>query len=78
MPIFWLIAGNSLELIILNYNSDIYNGESNYLSIVKSNKIGQSAAKFPIYGKKFNDYPFIGVRINIYRICLFGNTKIIL
>lgn len=44
---FWLIAGTPLELIILNYSSNTYSGESNYLSIVKSNKIGKSAAESP-------------------------------
>lgn len=39
------LTGISLESILPNYHSDVDNGQSNQLSMVKKNRIGQSAAK---------------------------------
>ena len=48
------IAGNSLELLLLNNK---YCGKINNLGIGKRQKIGQSAAKLFLKNKKSNDYP---------------------
>ena len=40
-----LIAGNPLELYVLTDSGNMYRGQANHSDIVKSIKIGQSAAK---------------------------------
>ena len=63
------LTGIPLEYVILNYNGNIYNGEINYLGIVKNNIIGQSAAKYPNYFRiKVQRLSFLGVesKLTIY------------
>jgi hypothetical protein len=52
-----LIAGISLELMLLTYCSDTNKGTANHSCIVKRHKIGQSAAKLlKKLSRTFNDY----------------------
>ncbi len=46
------IAGNSLEILIPSYNSNIMMAELTALGMVKIQNIRQSAAKFPLKWKK--------------------------
>jgi len=55
-----LIAGNPLELYVLTDSGNTYRGRANHSDIVKSIKIGQSAAKsLPVGSERFNDYPSV-------------------
>lgn len=41
------LTGNPLEFILLTYHGNIGKGVANHNGIVKKNKIGQSAGKYP-------------------------------
>lgn len=69
------MTGNSLEPIILNYSSNTYNGENNYLSIVKNNRIGQSAAKLLILEEGSQTISQESTNVHQISTNTFGNTR---